>query len=75
MGSLAEAFGPAARRFLRPIRVVGRGGGSYFGFFYERFSGGVFHGETTSGTNLLLLFIFIITSWLITTEGGVARTL
>ena len=35
-GSLAEAFGPAALRFLRPIRVVGWGGGSYLGFsFYE----------------------------------------
>lgn len=37
VGSFAEAFGPAARRFLRPIRVVGAGGGSYFGFsFYKR---------------------------------------
>jgi hypothetical protein len=37
VGSFAEAFGPAALRFLRPIRVVGCGGGSYFGFsFCER---------------------------------------
>lgn len=31
VGSLAAALGPAALRFLRPIRVVGCGGGSYFG--------------------------------------------
>ncbi len=34
VGSLAEAFGPAALRFLRPIRVVGCGGGSYLGFSF-----------------------------------------
>jgi len=34
VGSFAEAFGPAALRFLRPIRVVGCGGGSYFGFSF-----------------------------------------
>lgn len=33
-GSLVEAFGPAALRFLRPIRVVGGGGCSYLGFSY-----------------------------------------
>ena len=34
VGSFAEAFGPAALRFLRPMRVVGWGGGSYFGFSF-----------------------------------------
>jgi hypothetical protein len=33
LGSFADALGPAARRFLRPMRIVGRGGGSYLGFF------------------------------------------
>ena len=38
VGSLADALGPAALRFLRPIRVVGCGG-SYFGLsFYYRIS-------------------------------------
>ena len=37
VGSFAEAFGPAAFRFFLPIRVVGCGGGSYFGFsFYNK---------------------------------------
>lgn len=30
-GNFAEAFGPACLRFLRPILVVGCGGGSYLG--------------------------------------------
>jgi hypothetical protein len=34
VGSFAAAFGPAALRFLRPIRVVGCGGGSYFGLSF-----------------------------------------
>lgn len=33
-GSLEDAFGPAALRFLRPMRVVGCGGGSYLGFSF-----------------------------------------
>ena len=33
-GSFADAFGPAALRFFRPILVVGRGGGSYLGFSF-----------------------------------------
>lgn len=33
-GSFAEALGPAARRFLRPMRVVGAGGGSYLGLSF-----------------------------------------
>lgn len=38
-GSLVEAFGPAALRFLRPIRVVGGGGCSYLGFSYTHEDG------------------------------------
>jgi hypothetical protein len=34
VGSFADAFGPAARRFFRPIRVVGLGGGSYLGLSF-----------------------------------------
>lgn len=39
-GSLAEAFGPCCLRFFRPMRVVGAGGGSYFGlsFYITRWS-------------------------------------
>jgi hypothetical protein len=33
---LADALGPAALRFFRPMRVVGRGGGSYLGFSFCR---------------------------------------
>ena len=33
-GSLAEALGPACFRFLRPILVVGCGGGSYLGLSF-----------------------------------------
>jgi hypothetical protein len=39
MGSFAAALGPAAFFFFLPMRVVGCGGGSYFGFsFYEHIS-------------------------------------
>jgi hypothetical protein len=35
-GSFEAVLGPAALRFLRPMRVVGGGGGSYLGLsFYE----------------------------------------
>ena len=34
VGSFADAFGPACLRFFRPMRVVGWGGGSYFGFSF-----------------------------------------
>lgn len=34
VGNLVEALGPAALRFLRPIRVVGGGGCSYLGFSF-----------------------------------------
>ena len=35
-GSLVDALGPAALRFLRPMRVVGGGGCSYLGLsFYD----------------------------------------
>lgn len=34
VGSLADAFGPAAFLFLRPMRVVGCGGGSYLGLSF-----------------------------------------
>lgn len=39
-GNLVDALGPAALRFLRPIRVVGGGGCSYLGFsFYVHHRG------------------------------------
>src|SRR3569833_1156071 len=34
VGSFAAALVPAAFLFLRPMRVVGRGGGSYFGLSF-----------------------------------------
>jgi hypothetical protein len=59
VGSLAAALGPACLRFLRPIRVVGCGGGSYLGFS--------FYGETQQGvsrrsTLIYLLLLFILAS-------------
>lgn len=33
-GSLEAVLGPAALRFLRPMRVVGGGGGSYLGLSF-----------------------------------------
>lgn len=39
VGSFAAALGPAAFLFLRPMRVVGCGGGSYFGLSFYRENG------------------------------------
>lgn len=35
-GNLEAVLGPAALRFLRPMRVVGGGGGSYLGLSFCR---------------------------------------
>lgn len=74
-GSLAAAFGPAALRFLRPILVVGRGGGSYLGFsFYN----GIRHHPPTiiQHAYLLVLLIFAVAPLpACSSEPGLLRSL
>lgn len=50
-GNFAAAFGPAALRFLRPILVVGCGGGSYLGFSFYRAINHQSFGATNNNTH------------------------
>lgn len=57
-GNLEAVLGPAALRFLRPIRVVGGGGGSYFGLSFCR--RGLRTGPTREHAKASYLLVLII---------------
>lgn len=74
-GSFADAFGPACLRFLRPMRVVGAGGGSYLGLSFYRFHKQPhFIGEDVNSANLVFL-VFVIARRLIAAQSGLIRSL
>ena len=61
MGSLAAALGPACFFFLRPMRVVGCGGGSYLGFsFWRGISAGGRYGGSQITHLVAGLFVLVI---------------
>lgn len=64
VGNFAAAFGPACLRFLRPILVVGCGGGSYFGLSFCDTISAVDSGPD-NGTDLGILLVLVVTtlSW------------
>lgn len=57
VGSFAAALGPACFLFLRPILVVGCGGGSYLGLSFYNVVSSV-HREPVRGSDLLVFIIF-----------------
>jgi hypothetical protein len=72
-GSFAAALEPAAFFFLRPMRVVGRGGGSYLGLsFYQTVSASSREMYREMVTNLLVLVVLAI---LAATHARLALTL
>lgn len=61
-GNLEAVLGPAALRFLRPIRVVGGGGGSYLGLSFCRGVRTDHTHQDCAGPYLLILVIASITT-------------
>ena len=57
MGSLAAALGPAAFFFFLPMRVVGCGGGSYFGL---SFCNECQHHMITDRASIMYLVLFVL---------------